>query len=105
MSVTYKASNRRAVRVRVTGVVQGVGFRPFVYRLAREYGVAGWVLNGEDGVHVAAEAEEVALARFIEEMRERPPSAACIASFEISNAALESLDTFEIRESIGAQTP
>ena len=41
---------RRRVRARVTGTVQGVGFRPFVYRLAQEGGLAGWVLNDVDGV-------------------------------------------------------
>jgi hydrogenase maturation protein HypF len=43
------------VRVRVTGTVQGVGFRPFVYRTALELGLAGHVLNDEHGVVVEAE--------------------------------------------------
>ena len=43
-------AGRARVRLRVTGVVQGVGFRPFVYRLARELNLGGWVLNDESGV-------------------------------------------------------
>ena len=64
MSVADSAVERRALRLRITGVVQGVGFRPFVYRLAQRHGVAGWVLNAEDGVHVVAEGSDEALARF-----------------------------------------
>ena len=52
--------------IRVRGVVQGVGFRPFVYRLAHEHALAGWVLNGEDGVAIHAEGPEQKLAAFIE---------------------------------------
>ena len=72
---TDKESKRCAVRLLITGVVQGVGFRPFVYRLARQHGIAGWVLNGEDGVHVVAEASDEAIARFVGAVRDvrRPP--------------------------------
>ncbi|MET9930382.1 acylphosphatase, partial [Streptomyces sp. NPDC006324] len=41
-------------RLRVTGVVQGVGYRPFVYKLARELGLSGWVRNDPEGVLVEA---------------------------------------------------
>ncbi|MGH7706432.1 MAG: acylphosphatase, partial [Vulcanimicrobiaceae bacterium] len=53
---------RRALDVRVGGVVQGVGFRPFVYRLARRFGLDGWVLNGERGVVIHVEGGATALA-------------------------------------------
>ncbi|HTE60911.1 MAG TPA: acylphosphatase, partial [Solirubrobacteraceae bacterium] len=55
------AGERRRVRARVEGTVQGVGFRPFVYRLAGELGLAGWVLNDERGVLLEAEGEPAAL--------------------------------------------
>ncbi|MFY9780693.1 MAG: acylphosphatase, partial [Candidatus Baltobacteraceae bacterium] len=54
-----------AVRVHITGVVQGVGFRPFVYRIAARHGVTGWVLNADDGVHVHGEGSPAALEQFV----------------------------------------
>lgn len=101
----YKAAVRSAVRLRITGVVQGVGFRPFVYRLAQVYGIAGWVLNGEDGVHVAAEGSEEAIGQFVNAMRAQPPPAARVATFEVTPAAATGFDAFEIRESEGGDAP
>jgi hydrogenase maturation protein HypF len=105
MSVTVKAASRQAVRLHITGVVQGVGFRPFVYRAAQRHAVAGWVLNAEDGVHVVAEASGDAIARFVDEVRRNPPPAAHVATFEVTPIAIEGLAAFEIRESIGAGAP
>ena len=52
---------RRRVRTRVEGTVQGVGFRPFVHRLAGELGLTGWVLNDERGVLLEAEGDPAAI--------------------------------------------
>jgi hydrogenase maturation protein HypF len=93
------------VRLRITGVVQGVGFRPFVYRAAEENGILGWVLNGEDGVHVVAEGSEIALARFVDTLRDRPPPAALVAGFEVMPAEVAGFAAFEIRESTGDGAP
>ena len=46
-----------AVDIHVKGIVQGVGFRPFVYRMAKKYLINGWVLNAADGVYIHAEGE------------------------------------------------
>ena len=46
----------RHVHIHVTGIVQGVGMRPFVYREAMAHGICGWVLNAGDGVHIEAHA-------------------------------------------------
>ena len=54
---------RRAVAVR--GIVQGVGFRPFIYSLAHRYGLVGWVRNDADGVHIEAEGPPEALECFL----------------------------------------
>src|SRR3954447_23617087 len=65
-----------AVRVRVEGTVQGVGFRPYVYRLAREQGLGGFVLNDERGVLVQVEGEAGTVAAFVDRLpREAPPLA------------------------------
>ncbi|MEA2468947.1 MAG: hydrogenase maturation protein HypF [Thermoleophilaceae bacterium] len=65
-----------AARVRVAGTVQGVGFRPYVYRLANELALGGYVLNDESGVLVEVEGEPSAIARFVERLpAEAPPLA------------------------------
>ena len=67
---------QRRVRVRVTGTVQGVGFRPHVHRLAGELGLSGYVLNDERGVLLEAEGPPVAVAAFLERLRaDAPPLA------------------------------
>jgi hydrogenase maturation protein HypF len=67
---------RSRVRSRVEGTVQGVGFRPFVYRLARELGLDGWVLNDELGVLLEVEGESTVVDRFLERLAaEAPPLA------------------------------
>ena len=105
MLAAGEAVARKAVSLRITGIVQGVGFRPFVYRTARSNGVTGWVLNGDDGVHVVAEAGADALERFLREVRAHPPAAARIASFDVTPIALTGLEDFAIRESVATHAP
>lgn len=96
-----------ACSVHVTGIVQGVGFRPFVFNLAREHGISGWVLNGSDGVRVHAQGDEKNVRRFVEEISGRAPRMARIDGVCIADAASESFDSFEIRHSVddaGAMT-
>ena len=93
----------RAIRVR--GVVQGVGFRPFVYRLAIAGTLTGWVRNGEDGVEIHLEGAPAALDEFMRDLENAPPPAARIASIEVSEAAPLGLREFTIRESGGAHQP
>ena len=67
---------RQRLRVRVEGTVQGVGFRPFVYRLATELRLGGWVLNDSRGVLIEAEGERGSLDALLERLRtEAPPLA------------------------------
>src|SRR3954467_12909940 len=88
-----------ARRIHVRGVVQGVGFRPFVFRLAHAHGLAGWVLNGADGVEIHVEGEAAALDRFVHALAAAPPPAARIAEVETAAAAPEGSAGFAIRES------
>lgn len=94
-----------AVRVLIKGVVQGVGFRPFVYRLAHQHGIVGWVCNGEDGVHVSAEGDEAAVSRFLSAVRQRPPPAAHIVTFDVADVALTGFEGFEIRAGSAGVAP
>ena len=88
-----------ACSIRVRGVVQGVGFRPFVYRLARENTLAGWVLNGEEGVEIHLEGAEPGLHAFLHDLKAHTPPAASIAEIEVEPAELFGLQDFTIRAS------
>lgn len=100
-----RAALREARRIHVAGVVQGVGFRPFVYRLAVERGLAGWVLNGESGVDVHVEGEPAAIDDFVCALQAQPPAAAKIAAFDVLPSQIGDFDTFEIRKSERRQAP
>jgi hydrogenase maturation protein HypF len=88
-----------ACSIRVRGVVQGVGFRPFVYRLAQANMLTGWVLNGDQGVEIHLEGAGEHLATFVQEVRTKAPAAAYIAAIEVEPAPCEGLNEFTIRES------
>ena len=70
-------------RLTVQGIVQGIGFRPFVYRLAQQLGLAGWVRNAAAGVEIEIEGSADALIRFLRRLREDAPPLASIADIEI----------------------
>lgn len=91
--------DRAALRLQVRGVVQGVGFRPFVYRVARAYGLAGWVLNAEAGVEIYLEGPPDALAAFVTALQREPPPAARVAEVIATPVPPEGLTDFTIRES------
>jgi len=80
-------------------VVQGVGFRPFVYNLARRLGVRGWVLNHSGGVDIEAEAAPETLTAFLAALRAEAPPLARIASLEATPIPSNGYTTFEIRHS------
>ena len=94
-----------AYSVLVRGVVQGVGFRPFVYRLARANGLKGWVLNAEDGVTIHLEGEEESLQNFLDEMKVQPPLAAAVAELRVEPATSAGFADFTIRQSVREQQP
>jgi hydrogenase maturation factor HypF (carbamoyltransferase family) len=74
----------RRVRVRVEGTVQGVGFRPYVHRLAGDLGLAGFVLNDAGGVVVEVEADGAAVERFLERLATEAPPLASVERVEPS---------------------
>ena len=75
-----------ACSIRVRGVVQGVGFRPFVYRLACANTLNGWVLNAEEGVEIHLEGAETGLEAFVRDLKAQPPPAASIAEIDVRPA-------------------
>jgi hydrogenase maturation protein HypF len=93
----------KAVAVHVTGVVQGVGFRPFVYNLARQLELNGWVLNASDGVHAVVEGTAEHVDRFPVLLRERAPAMSVIEDVVVEDVELEGFSAFEIRESMAEE--
>ena len=90
-----------ACSIKVRGVVQGVGFRPFVFRLARANTLAGWVLNADEGVEIFLEGEDQSLKAFVRALQTEPPPAAQITKIEIQTSEPVGCNDFTIRESRG----
>jgi hydrogenase maturation protein HypF len=91
--------------VRVRGMVQGVGFRPFVFRLARANSLAGWVLNEPHGVNIHLEGAESALQTFLDELERQAPPAARITAVEVGPGEEAGVQDFTIRESQSSGRP
>ncbi len=82
----------RHVHIHVTGIVQGVGMRPFVYRKAMAHDICGWVLNAGDGVHIEAHAPADALDAFVAALSEHAPAAARVEHVETMDLAANGWD-------------
>lgn len=82
----------RHAHIHVTGIVQGVGMRPFVYREAMTHGICGWVLNAGDGVHIEAHAPADALDAFVAALSEHAPAAARVEHVEVVDLAANGWD-------------
>lgn len=95
--------NREAVLIVVKGVVQGVGFRPFVYNLAHGWGIGGRVSNSTQGVVVEAEGSQEAIQGFIQDLRGQAPPLSQVEEIEIYPKRWRSLQGFHIKESLSAR--
>lgn len=97
-----RAPGRERRHITVTGVVQGVGFRPFVYTLAQELGLTGWVTNNARGVEAEVEGPAADVAEFCARIGTRPPPLAVVESVEHRAVPLENDGSvFTIRPSSG----
>ncbi|MBI4782219.1 MAG: carbamoyltransferase HypF [Oscillatoriophycideae cyanobacterium NC_groundwater_1537_Pr4_S-0.65um_50_18] len=93
------------LRIRLRGAVQGIGLRPFVYRLAQELHLAGWVSNSASGVEIEVEGERSHLVTFLHYLTQDYPSRANIQSIDYSVLKPIGYSIFEIRSSVeGAKT-
>ncbi len=94
------------MHIALRGAVQGVGFRPFVYRLASELKLPGWVLNSTEGVFIEVEGAKDLLDTFLLRLQKEKPTPAFIQSLEFSYLDPIHFDGFEIRnsEQTGAKT-
>lgn len=85
--------------IRVRGVVQGVGFRPFIFRLAQANALTGWVMNEENGVNIHIEGTQQAMDAFLHHLETQPPPAALITVIELGDSEPAGWRDFTIRES------
>ncbi len=87
-------------KIRVKGIVQGVGFRPFVFNLASKYSINGWVNNDEKGVNILLYSSKDNIENFLTELKENPPPLSKIDSIEIEELNSKNIYTkFEIKKS------
>jgi hydrogenase maturation protein HypF len=93
------------LRLCVFGAVQGVGFRPFVFRLAGELGLKGWVLNGPLGVVIEADGEPEVLERFAARVSAEKPRAAVVSAVEAVWLDPAGFPGFEIKKSESSASP
>lgn len=86
-------------RIHITGIVQGVGFRPFVFNQATQKGLTGWVCNTSAGVDIEVFGEPPVIATFVEDLQSDTPPLAHIDSVEYHQIPTKPCETFEIIES------
>ena len=101
MENAVRSVEQQRLRVVIRGAVQGVGFRPFLYRLATEMALPGWVSNSSQGVFVEVEGPPEALRTFLLRLETERPPRSSIQSLESSFLAPVGLDNFQIRPSDG----
>jgi hydrogenase maturation protein HypF len=100
--VTQRPERREplsAKTIHITGVVQGVGFRPFVYQLAHRHGLSGWVCNTSAGVEIEAEGPSASLESFVEQLSSEAPAIALVETVKVADHPANDQQGFEIRAS------
>ena len=82
-------------KISIFGIVQGVGFRPYIYNLARKHKINGWVRNDENGVEIEAYAKKEDIENFINEIKVNPPVLSKISDIKIEKNIIIELRTDE----------
>ena len=98
-SVAASENRLARVQVQIRGAVQGVGFRPFICRLARELHVGGWVRNSSAGIVIEAEACREKLQTFLRRLEQEKPVQSVLQSIDCQWLAGVGYEGFEIRSS------
>jgi len=91
----------KGVRIHITGIVQGVGFRPFVYGLATRHALNGWVRNTSAGVDIEVEGAQIELESFLDALQAEAPPLSRIDSFQLDWIPANGFTSFEIVHSEG----
>lgn len=87
---------KSGLRIHISGIVQGVGFRPFVYGLATRLGLTGWVRNTSAGVDIEVDGSPQSLLAFGQSLREQAPPLARIDNLTVENQPANGFKSFEI---------
>jgi hydrogenase maturation protein HypF len=90
---------KSAVKIHVQGLVQGVGFRPFIYNLAHRFGIKGWVENRNDGVFIHAEESNQIISQFLDSIESEAPIASNIYSINVIKSDFKKFIDFKIVKS------
>ena len=98
-----KVSTIERACISTRGVVQGVGFRPFIYQLATKHCLSGWVCNTSEDVKIEVEGERKDLERFLADLKAKAPPLACIENISVCYHPAANYHTFEIRHSIAQE--
>ena len=98
-----RARTVELLQISVRGVVQGVGFRPFIYQLATRHNLKGWVCNTSGDVRIEVEGEREALDRFLSELKSDAPPRARIEGITSTSAPPQGYARFEIRHSLAEE--
>ena len=88
--------NLNTYHIHINGIVQGVGFRPMIYKLAQEMQLKGYVKNGSDGVHIYFNASEETADLFFRKIIQNPPEQSIITSSELNKTEYKAFDNFSI---------
>ena len=90
--------NKKRLKINIRGIVQGVGFRPFIFNLAQKNNLKGFVLNNRLGVEIEAEGEKQSLDTFIESIKNTPPPLSDITDIQVTEIAVKRDTDFNIVE-------
>lgn len=95
----------KSYHIHIGGRVQGIGFRPFVYKLAEQMGINGWISNSTDGVHIEFTSDEATAKQFYQTIIQSPPHHAIIIHHHIDEIPLTEFSSFLIEDSISNNKP
>jgi hydrogenase maturation protein HypF len=90
-------------RLRITGIVQGVGFRPFIFALAKRYDLSGWVRNTSEGVDIEVDGTDEHIQAFIRALQAEAPPLSKIDTFAAETRPVNGYHGFEIKQSLAIQ--
>ena len=88
-----------AKKIFIDGIVQGVGFRPFIYNLAKRFELNGFVYNNSEGVYIEVEGDESKLSKFINAIKDEAPPLALIENIVVEDIEVKGCDSFTITKS------